>query len=268
MKNNLSLLIPLACCLSACEVFESHPYDVHITGERDLTEKNIALIEAGTRGKETLTFAMISDTQRWYDETEAVVRVLNARNDLDFVLHGGDQSDFGATEEFLLMRDLFNQLSVPYVCVIGNHDCLGTGEDVYRAVYGELNFAFTAGNTRFICLNTNALEYDYTEPVPDFDFLENELCNFPSEAEKTVFLMHVRPYEMLFNNNVASIFQAYVRQFPGVQFCLYGHEHRLEVDDLFGDGILYYQCPNIADRIYLLFTLHADGTYDYDAIEF
>ena len=139
---------------------------------------------------------------------------------------------------------------MPFVCVLGNHDCLGTGEDVYKAIYGNPNFAFTAGNVRFICLNTNAMEYDYSQPVPDFGFMEDELTNLPEGIEKTVFLM-------------------YVKQFPNVQFCLYGHEHQLTVDDLFGDGILYYQCPNIGKRTYLVFTIK-EGTheYDYEAVEF
>lgn len=92
---------------------------------------------------------------------------------------------------------------MPFVCVLGNHDCLGTGEDVYKAIYGNPNFAFTAGNVRFICLNTNAMEYDYSQPVPDFGFMEDELTNLPEGIEKTVFLMHVKPYEFIFNNNVA-----------------------------------------------------------------
>ncbi len=37
---------------------------------------------------------MISDTRRWYDETEKTVEALNARDDIDFVLHGGDLSGF------------------------------------------------------------------------------------------------------------------------------------------------------------------------------
>ena len=41
---------------------------------------------------------MISDTQRWYNSTEDVVKALNARGDIDFVIHGGDQSDFGVTK--------------------------------------------------------------------------------------------------------------------------------------------------------------------------
>ena len=98
--------------------------------------------------------------------------------------------------------------------------------------------------------------------------MENELKNLPPEVEKTVFAMHVKPFEMIFNNNVAKVFQLYVNQFPNVQFCLYGHEHQLTVDDLFGDGVLYYQCPCIDKRTYLLFTIKEDGSYDYEAIKF
>jgi len=53
-----------------------------------------------------------------------------------------------------------------------------------------------------------------------------------------------------------------------VQFCLYGHEHKFAVDDLFNDGVLYFQCPCIDKRIYLLFTIKEDGTYDYETVEF
>ena len=267
-KGNLLLLL-LIVCFTSCEMLESHPYDAHITGERGINAKNCERIEEAMKGKKTFRFAMISDTQRWYDETEKVVEKINERGDIDFVLHGGDQSDFGATKEFLWMRDIMKGFQMPFVCVLGNHDCLGTGEDVYKAIYGNPNFAFTAGNVRFICLNTNAMEYDYSQPVPDFGFMEDELTDLPEGIEKTVFLMHVKPYEFIFNNNVARVFQEYVKQFPNVQFCLYGHEHQLTVDDLFGDGILYYQCPNIGKRTYLVFTIK-EGTheYDYEAVEF
>ena len=177
MTNKLLFLVLLALCFSGCDMLETHPYDVHITGERELNNKNIQLIENKMQGKKTIRFAMISDTQRWYNSTEDVVKALNARGDIDFVIHGGDQSDFGVTKEFIWMRDIFNKFQMPYVCLLGNHDCLGTGEDAYRAIYGDPNFAFTAGNVRFICLNTNAMEYDYSEPVPDFNFIENELNN-------------------------------------------------------------------------------------------
>lgn len=259
--------LSLIVVLQGCDLFEAHPYDVDISGDRDILFKNIERIEASTSGHEGLRFAMISDTQGAYDETVDAVKAINGEN-VDFVLHGGDLSDYGMTKEFMRQRDILDKLDVPYVCVIGNHDCLGTGEEAFQAVFGPLNFAFTAGNVRFICLNTNAMEYDYSRPVPDFGFLENELACMLAGVDKTVFLMHVKPYEMVFNNNVAKVFQRYVSSFPGVQFCLYGHEHKFSADDLFGDGIIYYQCPNIAKRQYLIFTINADDTYDYEIKSF
>lgn len=262
------LILVIICLTTACDMLESHPYDTRVTGETNINEKNIQRIESLLKGRKSFRFAVISDTQRWYDSTLDAVRSIRARQDIDFVLHGGDQSDFGVTKEFLWMRDILNQLDVPYVCAIGNHDCLGTGRDVFRTVYGDTNFAFTAGDMRFICLNTNALEYDYSEPVPDFDFMTAQLDKMRQDSlTRCAFLMHAAPQSDVFNNNVAGVFQHYLHMFPGLQFCMHGHTHALIVTDIYNDGILYYQCPNIDKRIYLVFTINEEG-YDYEAVEF
>lgn len=244
-----------------------HPYDSRISGETDITKRNIFRIENATKDKEIIKFAMISDTQGWYDDTEDAVKALNARGDIDFVIHGGDQSDFGVTKEFIWMRNRFQKLNVPYLCVIGNHDCVGSGPDVYRTIYGDENFSFIAGRYKFVCLNTNAMEYDYSHPVPDFTYLKNELLNIPDSVDRTVIAMHVKPLDFQFNNNVANVFQEYLHRFPGVQFCIYGHNHVIAKDDVFNDGIIYYGCPSINKRTYLLFTLKPDG-YDYKIVEY
>lgn len=64
---------------AACDMLVSHPYDVHVTGEKNLTEKNIALITEATRGRTSIRFAVISDTQKCYDETADAVEAINAR---------------------------------------------------------------------------------------------------------------------------------------------------------------------------------------------
>lgn len=264
--NYLICILPLLW--GGCDLLESHPYDAHVTGETDINRKNMALIEERLAGKDTVRFAFITDTQRWYDETRLAVRHINARGNIDFVLHGGDQSDFGVTKEFLWMRDILNGLEMPYVCVIGNHDCLGTGKDVFRSVYGDTNFGFTAGGVRFICLNTNALEYDYSEPIPDFGFITAQQERMQADSlQRCVVLMHAAPESDVFNNNVAAVFGHYLRELPGLLFCLHGHTHALSVTDLFADGILYYQCPNIKKRMYLLFTVNEEG-YAYEVVEF
>ncbi|MBE6230354.1 MAG: metallophosphoesterase [Bacteroidales bacterium] len=266
-KYITALTILVCSMICSCSALDYHPYDAHITGAKNLTEKNVRLIEEALEGKKEFRFAMISDTQRWFDETEMAIEAINARDDIDFVVHGGDLSDFGITDEFMWMRDLLCKFRAPHITVIGNHDCIGTGKASYETIYGAANYAFNAGDTRFICLNTNALEYDYSCPIPDFNFIENELENWDPNIKKSIFLMHVKPFDDEFNNNVARVFQAYITRFPGLQFCIYGHNHNLAVNEPFNDGVKYYGCPNIADRIYLLFTVNEEG-YTYEVVKF
>jgi hypothetical protein len=88
------------------------------------------------------------------------------------------------------------------------------------------------------------------------------------DFDKTVMAMHVRPFSDQFNDNVANVFQRYIKEFPKLQFCLHGHNHSLEENDLFEDGIIYYGISNIAKRKYYVFTLKPDDTYDYEVVEF
>lgn len=264
MRKELGILL---FCLSlwGCDVIDYHPYDVKIKGEKDVNAKNIQKIEEQCHEKSTVRFIAMGDSQRWYDETEDFVKAVNARNDIDFVIHGGDMSDFGLANEFMWQRDIMNKLKVPYVALIGNHDCLGTGEDAYIKIFGSPNFSFIAGRTKFVCLNTNAMEYDYSNPIPDFDFMEKQITERASEYDKTVICMHARPMSEQFNNNVAKVFELYVNQYPDVQFCVNAHAHQITADDLFGDGIIYYGSDCMKKRNYLLFTLKPDG-YDYEVV--
>jgi len=260
----LLLIIPF---FSGCSLFDYHPYDGRIKGETDINNRNIERIGEKCKGRDTFRFIWMGDTQRWYDETEDFVGAVNQRDDIDFVIHGGDLADFGLTKEFMWMRDIMNNLKVPYIALLGNHDCLANGEEIFRKIFGEPNFSFMAGNVKFVCLNTNALEYDYSRPVPDFSFIEEKKAEQIEGHEKTIFAMHVRPYSEQFNNNVARPFQREITEFPNLLFCLNAHDHNLNVTDIFQDGVLYYGSASINKRNYLLFTINPDG-YEYEVVDF
>ena len=264
MERKIWLIFVMAF-LGACDMIEYHPYDVRIHGETDMNRKNIPRIEAACAGKESVRFALMGDTQRFYDETEDFVAHLNGRNDVDFVIHGGDVSDFGLTKEFEWVRDIMNKLDVPYVTLLGNHDVLGNGLDAFEEVFGAVNFDFMAGKNRFICLNTNALEFDYSHPIPDFKYVYSLLADSVTEVSRTVPVMHVAPGDIEFNNNVSLVFHELLKRFPGMEFCLHAHDHKLKEDDLFDDGIMYYGCSYMKDRNYLLFTLTPDW-YGYEVV--
>ena len=267
MKNpilRIALCMPL---FVSCEVIDYHPYDGRLsTDEKQLNAQHITQIEASTKDKDTLRFAFFGDTQRSYDETEDFMRHIHARRDsLDFLIHGGDYTEFGTTAEYEWTVRILDGLTLPYVGLIGNHDVLGNGDAVFHALFGDDNFAFMAGDVKFVCLNTNALEYDYSNPVPDFEFLLDELKK--QDAPRTVVVMHAPPGSDQFNNNVKVVFHEYIRQFPGLLFCLHAHNHSVQASDLFGDGIFYYGCANMGQRNYLLFSLSPNG-YTYESISF
>ena len=254
--------------LTACDLIDYHPYDTRVSGPHDLNRRNIERIERNLAGRDSVRFAVMSDTQRWYDETNDCVRAINRRGDVDFVVHCGDVSDFGVSREFELQRDIFEKLDMPYVVLLGNHDCLGTGADTFRYVFGDPNFSFNAGNVHFVCLNTNAFEYDYSTAVPDFTFIRTDRDSLPPTATRTVVAMHAQPMSDQFNNNVADVFEQELRKYPSLQFCICGHEHHVAENEWFDDGVVYYESACAKFRSYLLFTLHADGTYSHEEIRY
>lgn len=282
--NGLLILIAAAAILSGCDQFEMHPYSVKLDGRHNINEITIDELEhSGLHVP--FKFAFITDTQGALDETAEALDIIKGRGDIDFIIHGGDMTDFGLPKEFLWCRDMLDNCGIPYVTVIGNHDCLGNGQDTFDYLFGPKNFSFNVDCVHFTGLNTIALEYDYSNPVPDFEFIETD-CNEvdkinetnPDSLTHTIVVMHSRPYDEQFNNNVANPFNHYLKSYPGMTaadgkggklkgFCLNGHNHRTEVSDIFDNGILYYQCANMGKRQFFIFTMTKDD-YEYETVEF
>lgn len=305
----LSLLI-----LTSCDMFRSHPYDEVFGVECDLTAKNIKQIEAIGRGQDTIRFAFISDTQRQYNDTRRAVDYINDIPSLQFVLHGGDLTDFGITDEFRWMQSELSRLDLPFLTVIGNHDFVGFGENNYQKIYGPYNYSLNVGHLHLVCLNTSSREQDYTLPVPDFGFIADDIKRvrtinslYPDSLTHTVVMMHSRPGDEQFNNNVAIPFQLYLSQYPGMgesdplvaaediermiahqtaphgqlseddqqlilgshlqAFCLNGHNHTHQLQYPMGDQTLFYQVPDIHSRQFYVFSVYPNG-YDYESVYF
>ena len=247
--------------LSSCDRFEYHPYDTKGLSATNVNAANIERIRANDNSSDTLRFILVGDTQRHYDETEDFVKAINKRTDIDFVIHGGDVSDFGLSKEYEWMYDIMKKIEVPVVTLIGNHDVIGHGKDIYLELYGDCNFSFVTHRTRFIFLNTNALEFDYSTPVPDFDYM----LSFVDDTvgiENTIVAMHVPPYNIEFNNNAALMFNYIVESYKNVRFCLHAHTHKIEENDFFNNGINYYGCDDITGRSYMVFTV-TPNSYAY-----
>lgn len=272
MKKSIKTILILLLLLSvvSCDKgpFHVHPYSVHIEGERDINADNIEEIERDNLNKDTIRVAFISDTHLWLSDFKDEVSDINNRDSIDFIVHLGDITDTGTTREYNWSRDVFQKLTKPHVLVIGNHDFLGTGDQTYSAMYSrDLDFSFIAGRVKFVCLNTNATEYDYLAAVPNFDYIEGQVKKDSDKFDHTVVLMHARPGSEQFNNNVDKSFNYFIHQLPGLYCCINGHDHIFQSDDIFGDGLMWYGVPAVVKRQYLIFTFTPKG-YSYEKIDF
>lgn len=270
MKLKKLFVGAMCACFLLCgcdSVFDVHPYDVRVKGDTHINATQIEKIEKAMLSKDTIRLAFISDSHQWLSDLSELVADINRRDSIDFVIHGGDITDFGSTREFEWTREKLRRLNKPYVVLLGNHDCLGTGNQAYEEMFGNPDFSFIAGRVKFVCLNTNAIEYDYSQAVPNFDFMEAEVTNRADEFDRTVVCMHAAPYSEQFNNNVAKVFNYYTQQFPRLLFCLYGHGHHTEQNDIYNNGIIYYQVGNAPKRQYYIFTI-TPTDYHYEIIDF
>lgn len=253
------LIVILTILMTSCDgVFDIHPYDVNVKGEIGINAKQMAIIESRFADKETLRVAFISDTHLWLSDARAQVADVNTRN-VDFVVHCGDLTDTATKNEFEWSRDILQKLNAPWVALIGNHDFLGTGDQTYEVMYGAFDFSFIAGRIKFVCLNTNATEYDYLAAVPNFDYMEEEMTKDSDKFDRTVLVMHAPPYSDQFNNNVCKAFRRYLDYFPGLMCCVYGHNHNDTVVDFYDDGLIFYGIDCAQHRNYRIMTITPEG---------
>lgn len=116
---------------------------------------------AGLAAQEnTVRFAFFSDTH--YSEGSGAVRDLsrcvkdvNTLDNLDFVLVGGDLTDFGTDEEIVAVKQILDSLRYKYYVVAGNHDAKWSesGCNTFLKVFGYENFEFECKGWRFIGCN-------------------------------------------------------------------------------------------------------------------
>lgn len=253
MNRTIYIAAGLILLLTAC--FEYNPNQIILEDdEKDLTAKNIARIHEKP-ASETIKFALMGDTQRFYDESDAFVKSINQFEDVDFVIHAGDISDFGLAQEFQWIHEIMSDIKFPYLTVIGNHDLLANGRKVYREMYGELDYTFEYGDYLFVMLNTNSREYDFDGTIPDLVWLRNQLEN-NSTNKKVIVISHMPPFDKDFDEKLEMEYADILSNDPNVLFSLHGHQHSFSDDEeYYDDGIRYFVTSTVLKREYAMVTL-------------
>jgi Icc protein len=189
---SLVLVCLLLTITTACDdLFEFSPYTANVSsGDRNTTAKNLQRISNIQLTTNSFSFAFIADNHYYYDNLRSVVNDINGRDDISFVIFGGDIADQALLKEYELFYDIMKKLNKPYLTVIGNHDYNSNGEVVYKQMFGDYNYSFEFKNNKFVLFDNVVWESNRT---PDFDWLTAQLTD--NDLYNQVFVIsHIPPF--------------------------------------------------------------------------
>lgn len=253
------MLLVLAGC------FELSPHAVVLdASERALHARALASLAATPPGEgEVVRFALVGDTQLAFDEAADAVAHLNARGDLAFVVQLGDFTHVGLLPEYRRMNAIFARLEVPYFVVVGIHDLLGNGGEIYARMFGPRNATFTFGRTRFVLFDSNSRAEGFRGDVPDLAWLGGQLAR-DGPHDRTVLLSHVAPGTGDFDPALVEAYDALLSAIgPVISF--HAHEHRPRFEDRAGTPV--WIADSVDHRSYLVATV-GPGAVEVERVAF
>jgi hypothetical protein len=173
--------------------------------------RNLQMAEriAATGVRSPFSFVIVGDSGAWPDPTADAIYAQLLRQAAElrpapvFLVNLGDFAGPGTPERHAHYLDLVSSLSLPNLCLIGNHDLEDPGGlEAFGAVHGPANFHFAHGDTRFVAIDGasgQAGELGDTTPpdtagpgVEALRFLDDALGS-ASEPNRVV-LLHAPPH--------------------------------------------------------------------------
>ncbi|WP_240360769.1 metallophosphoesterase family protein [Pyxidicoccus caerfyrddinensis] len=194
-----------------------------------------------------LRFAVLGDIQLFLDDGADAVEDLR-RRDVDFVVQLGDLTEYGSAQEYAWVAELFDRLPVPSFAVLGNHDVLGTGADIYRRTFGPPFLSFQHAGSRFVLFDSNSREYAFPGNVPDLEALGEALAPEPGVDHRFTF-SHVPPWNGDFDAALTGPLEQLQAE-RGVSASFHAHLHQFESE--VRRGVPYFVADSLEHRNYLV----------------
>lgn len=241
--------------VSCQKVFDYSIYSAYVPeAYRNTRKKNIdKLIQKAeiSADIDKVCFALISDPHSGFDDLEKVVKTINNDKEIEFIIIGGDITDGGILDEFLIFRYIMEQSEIPYFTVIGNHDCLANGYSIYKEMYGPDDYVLTYKNCKFVFFNDVVWELDHREP--EFFWFKDQLTN--TEDDQNLFaISHIAPYAESFTPLMEYAFTTIIDS-SNALLSIHGHHHFYNYSDYYDDGNHYLVIGSVAKKHYIKITV-------------
>lgn len=238
------LVIALMLNFTNCQhPFEFSVYEANVKSEqRNTTEKNLKLLEEITIDSKEFKFAFISDVHFFYDQLKTVIDDINKKEDIKFVIFGGDIADQALLREYEIFYDIMKDLKKPYLTVIGNHDYNNNGEVIYKKMFGDYNYAFEFNNNKFVLFDDIVWE---SEKELDFDWLTSELKG-NQDYNQVFVITHIPPYGDQFDDELKEKYRTIMLEYK-VPLSIHGHTHSFNYEQ---GEVSYLTAPAVKEKAY------------------
>jgi predicted phosphodiesterase len=234
MRLVLVTIVCVSTTFYGCKkTFEYSPYSAETdkTYTELRTEKNLERIAAGKVETGRFKVAFLSDTHYFHDELSNAIDLINADNNIMFVVVCGDLSDQGMQKEYTYFYEQATRLNKPILTVIGNHDYLANAEDIYASMFGPNNYTLDYHGYRFIFFDNVFWEKNAT---PDFDWFNTQAASAVAENKKPILISHIPFFGDQYDSTSAAKHLDILRN-NQVALSVHGHQHTYSYTDV-GDG--------------------------------
>ncbi|MEH0155727.1 metallophosphoesterase [Limibacter armeniacum] len=248
-----SLIISFTGCT---KTFDYSPYQTFVDkDERNTTSNQLNKILINSSDTfQPFRFALISDNHLAYDSFTDALDLIAQDSSLSFVLHGGDIADNGFLREFEVFHNHMADLPIPFLTVIGNHDYLSNGEDVYAIMFGERNYSFVYNDIKFVVFDNVTLE---SNQVPEFEWIEKELTDGLNHTH-TLTLSHIPPTSNTFTIEQQERLSSLMKNFK-VTLSMHGHIGKYSFEESFEDGVRYLTVDLSGQRTFAIIEVQLDS---------
>ena len=211
----------LAGILTACQ-YDLSPWETDVDCPNMSVEENLRWLKQLENSKDpSLPYkvAVIGDPQQYPGDLETTIKTINLLDEVDFVLLLGDLVETGVEKEFEWACKALNKTTKPILAVIGNHDALSYGKDIWLQVFGEYDYSFSYLGTKFIAYNDNQYEF---KDVPNRDWLAAQAKIGENETRvHTIGMSHIQPWDN--EPDLSAFLKA-----NGFDHMLHAHTHKFD----------------------------------------
>ena len=217
-----SISLTVLLLTSACAPIRATPFgEITETQLFSINDQNKSRLPFRTSDVDSeVRFALISDSHANYEDLDRTVDRLN-REDVDFVMNLGDMTDLGLAFEYDVFLQMMSGLNKAWFSLIGNHDAIGNGKQIYKRHFGEYNNYFDHGGIRFVMFNNNRL--DFLSEGIDWDWLE-QVVN--QSAHPVILFQHVNPWNKDYFDEASVLRLQKILDTNKVSVLFHGHQHK------------------------------------------